>query len=257
MIRDSIWFEFDNELSSDYGIINCNLSSGLMEEPLMAESEIIETEIKGRNEPYFQEIKYKPLEFDVNFAFENSWTEESLQKVKRWLRKPYYKKLRFSENPNRLYFGIFIGEPKLSHNGLNQGYFTWHFRCNSPYVYSPVYISQYDFSISTPNYFEFNNLGNVDCLPIIEITKVGVGDVSIFNLSDSNKEFGFTNLTDGEIVQIDCKRRNIETNLSTSPPYIHRYDNLIGDYLRLIDGMNRLKVEGKCKLVLKYEFKFH
>jgi predicted phage tail component-like protein len=258
MIKDSLWFEFNNELSSDYGIINCNLSSGMLEEPLMAESEIVETEIRGRDEPYLQEIKYKPLEFDVNFAFLDSWTEESLQKVKRWLRKPYYCKLRFSENPNRLYYGLFTGEPKINHNGINQGYFTWHFRCNSPYAYSPIYIDTYDFSASDINYFEFNNLGDIDCLPIVEITKVdALGNISIFNLSNGNKEFGFSELALNEIVEVDCLRRNIKSSLEASAPSIYRYDKLVGDYLNLLYGKNQLQVQGKCLLTIKYEFKFH
>jgi len=231
----------------------------MLEEPLMAESEIIETEIRGRNEPYFQEIKYKPLEFDVNFAFEYGWTEESLQKVKRWLRKPYYCKLRFSENPNRLYYGCFTGEPKLNHNSRNEGYFTWHFRCKGSFAYSPVYIGNYDFSGIDVNYFEFNNLGDVDVLPIIEITKVsGDGGVSIFNLSDGNKEFGFTTLVNNEIATVDCRRKDIVSSLSSSVPPIFRYDKLIdNNYLNLVYGMNRLRVSGKCKICLKYEFKFH
>lgn len=257
MIKNSLWFEYDNENSSDYGIINCNLSTGLIEEPFVAQSEIVETEIRGKDKPYFQEIKQKPLEFDVNFAFENEWTEKSLQRVKRWLRKPYYCKLRFSERPDKIYYGIFVGEPILNHNGSNQGYFTWHFRCNSPYVYSPVYTDYYDFSESDVGYFEFNNLGDVNVLPIIEIKKIEKGKISIFNLSDSNKEFGFDTLEDDEIVEVNCKRQNIVSNLSTSPPLIYRYDNLINNYyMSLPYGVNRLKVEGKCFLTLKYEYKF-
>lgn len=258
MIKNSIWFEYDNENSQDYGIINCNLSKGLMEEPLLAQSEIIETQIRGRVKPYFQEIKEKPLEFDVIFAFENGWTDESLRKVKRWLKKSYYSKLRFSENPERLYYGVFVGEPKLVHNGVNQGYFTWYFRCDSPYAYSPIYINHYDFSKNDINYFEFNNLGDIEVSPIIEITKINKGKISIFNLSDSNKEFGFIELENEETVIVDCERKEINSNLSTSPPFIYRYDNLINNYYMNIPlGVNYLKVEGKCLLTIKYEFKFY
>lgn len=257
MIKDSQWFEFNNQLSSDYKIINCNLSSGMLEEPFSAEREIVETKIRGRNKPYFQEIEEKPLEFNLNFAFETGWTEESLQAVKRWLLKPYYAKLIFSEDPDKIYYGIFVSEPTVSHNGCNQGYFTCNFRCDGSYIYSPIYVENFDFSANTPNYFEFNNLGDIDVLPIVEITKVGAGGVSIFNLSDGNREFGFLELANNEVVEIDCLRRNIKSSLEASAPSIYRYDKLINDYyMNLPYGKNRLKVEGNCLLVLKYEFKF-
>ena len=258
MIKDSLYFEFDNQLSSDFQIINCNLSSGMLEEPFSADREIIETKIRGRNKPYFQNIEEKPLEFNLNFAFETGWTEASLQAVKRWLLKPYYAKLIFSEDPDRLYYGAFVSEPTISHNGRNQGYFTCKFRCDGSYAYSPVYVENYDYSASTPNYFEINNLGDIDCLPIIEITKIGAGGVSIFNLSNNNLEFGFTDLADQEAVEVDCLRRNIKSSLEASAPSIYRYDKLVnGYYMNLVYGLNRLRVEGKCLLVFRYEFRFH
>lgn len=257
MIKDSAYFEFDNEYSYDYDIINCNLSSGMTEEPFVAEVEIIETEIRGRDEPYFQEVKPKPLILDLVFAFKKGWTEESLQRVKRWLRKPYYAKMRFSENPDKIYYCILISDPQISHNGINQGYITCQFRCKSSYAHSHIYLESYDFSKESTNHFVFNNLGDVDVLPIITIKKLEKGKVSILNLSNG-KEFGFSELEDNEIVQIDCKRRNIESSLESTPPPIYRYDKLINNYyMSLPYGKNRLKVDGKCFLDMKYEFRFY
>lgn len=258
MIKDSVWFEFNNQLSSDYGIINCNMSSGLMEESLMAEAEIIETEIRGRNEPYFQSVKYNPLILDLTFAFEDAWTDKQLQAVKRWLRQPYYCKMRFSKNPNEYYYCILVSEPVLMHTGTKRGYFTCQFRCKGSYKHSPIYVNTYNFSENDINYIDFENLGDTDILPIITVTKIDAGRLSIFNLSNENKEFGFTSLEDNEIIKIDCRRRSINSSLEKTYPPIYRYDKLIDNYyLSIPYGINKLKVEGKCHLEIKYEYKFY
>jgi predicted phage tail component-like protein len=141
-IRSSEYFSYAGVLSSDMGIRNVNLDTGMLEEPFMSTREIVEIKIPGRDEPYFQRVEQAPLEFTVSFLFDNGFDEAKTRATARWLKQTYYQPLWFSDNPNRIYYAMVVNDSKLVHNCLSEGYVTLTFRCNSPYAYSPVYTSE-------------------------------------------------------------------------------------------------------------------
>ncbi|WP_068620011.1 phage tail domain-containing protein [Paenibacillus tuaregi] len=146
-IRESLFFSYAGRSSIDYGILNVNMSSGMLEEPLAASREILEESVRGRDRPYFQGIRKSPLKFNVSFAFEDSWNTAKMNEVARWLTEhTYYQPLFFSNeigrDPERIYYALVVDEPNLVHNGLRQGYITLTFRCDSPYTYSPQLTSR-------------------------------------------------------------------------------------------------------------------
>ncbi|SYX84444.1 distal tail protein Dit [Paenibacillus alvei] len=143
MIRDSMYFSYAGKKSSDFGIINVTIGDNMMlEEPLASSREILEESIKGSTRPYFQGMKKSPLRFSVSFAFEDTWDTNKIREVARWLtEQDYYKELYFSSDPERIFYAIVVDEPILVHNSLSQGYMNMTFRCDSPYSYSPTYLS--------------------------------------------------------------------------------------------------------------------
>lgn len=143
-IRDSLFFSFAGEKSVDFGIYNVNLDGGMQEEPFSASSEIVEDTAKGKDKPYFQRIKRNPLKFSVNFAFRDTWDNDKINEVTRWLTgQEYYQELYFTNelgvNPEKIYYALVVDDPVLVHNCLRQGYIKLTFRCDSPYAYSPTY----------------------------------------------------------------------------------------------------------------------
>lgn len=141
-IYDSAYFTFNSVRSKDLSMLNVTLDGSMQEEYLGASQSILEDKIKGRHKPYFQGIEKKPLELTVHFAFENGWTTEELRSIRRWLTEPsYYVPLTFSNDPEKIYYVLYIDDPYLLHNSASQGYVTLRFRCNDSYAYSPLMTS--------------------------------------------------------------------------------------------------------------------
>jgi phage-related protein len=252
-IMESISFCYDGKYSTNFGIYNVSLESGMHEEAFLAGRSIVEQKIRGNNTPYFQGIEYEPLTLSLSFAFENTWDDTLIRDVARWLSPDYYKPLWFVENPSRIFYCMSVDEPKLIHNGLKQGYITLQMRCDSPYTYSPVLTKGWlNFStITAPTTFEFVNDGDIALYPEMWIRKVGNGDISIINQTDGNRLFQFTSLIDNETVYIDNEGTYIETDVANT----YRYGNFNNNYLKLVRGKNILQVTGKCHLNFRYQYR--
>lgn len=248
---ESVSFVYDGKYSSDYGLYNISLSNGMYEEVFTASRKIQEVTVRGNSKPYFQGFEYEPLEFELSFAFEDTWDDKKIREIARWLTQDYYKPLWFSENPDRWFYCVSIEDATLVHNGLKQGYVKLKMRCDSPYSYTPVMTSPiYDFSTGT-GVIDFVNDGDTILKPEIWIQKIGNGDVSIKNMTNKGTEFKFTGLLDAETVYVNNEREYIETSL----PSTYRYENFNNNYLELVYGKNRLEVTGECKINFRYQFK--
>jgi predicted phage tail component-like protein len=253
MIRESLYFTFSGRKSSEFGILNVSISTGLYEEPFMAGRSITEFTINGQEKPYFQKITREPKSLQVSFYFENGWNDELIREVARWLDVDFYQPLTFSEDEEKVYYVLPVDSPSLIHNGLKQGYITLTLRCDSPYSYSHVKSTQwYDFSKVSSGTIEINNYGDKPIMPEIYISKIYNGNITISHLTKNDSPFTFTSLLNEEVVHIDCENKIIESSL----PYTWRYDNFNDNYLTLHYGKNILKIDGYCKVKLKYRYKF-
>ncbi|MEK4008327.1 phage tail domain-containing protein [Paenibacillus sp. FSL H3-0333] len=254
-IAESVYFTFNGVNSKRYGIINCSMESGLIEEQFYSERSLERKRVKGNEIPYLQDVVDEPLKLKVTFAFENPWDDENIRAVARWLRQPYFSEMSFSEEPNKIYFVMYTGNATLLHNSLKQGVVTLEFENISQYIYSPVYMSQqYDISTNTSAGTDiiYINEGDVDDTPDIEIVKVGNGDVSIVNYSDEGREFKVVGILNGETVLIDTENEEIESSI----PNTYRYENVTTEYIKFPRGSNKIKIYGTCKIQFKSRFKY-
>jgi len=251
-IRDSLYFIYDNKTSEEMNLYNVNLDSGMLEESLQGNRTILETQVRGNPSTYFKEIQYEPLTISVNFCFKDTFDNDKLAQILYWLTPSYYKPLQFSENLSKIFYCLPIDNPTLMHTGLKQGYIQLNFRCKYPWALSPIYEQIYDCTSNNETNIIFTNNGYMNVFPqlYIEIDSTNtLGNVSIFNLSNANKEFAFTSLLPEEIVFIDNKTGTITTDQSN----LYRYDNFNNVFLELSRGVNYLKVVGKCKIKFKYQ----
>lgn len=254
-IMESESFVYNNIDSKTLSIANVNFETGLLEEPFLAEREFIETQIRGRDRPYFIEVRKKPISINLNFAFTEPWNKTKLRNVLVWLNQDTYKELYFSANTNRRFFAMYIDAPKLLHNALSEGYVQIKMRTNCSHAFGPEVVSDiYDYSDNDEyeNEIIFNNTGDLILKPEIQIEKIGEGDVSIINEADDDREFKFIDLEDKEIIYVDNYNEYIKTNI----PNTYRYDNFNNNYLKLLVGENNLVIYGDCKIQFRYRLNY-
>lgn len=251
---ENLSFTYDNIHSSEMGVMNVHINSGLFEEKFLPSREIREENIRGRDKPYFLGYDLQPFEFPMTLFFEKLNNEEK-RKIARWLLVDYYKPLVFDGNPDRIFYCMYVGDVNEFHNGLNQGYIQLTMRCDSPFSYTPIYTSnQYNLSNNIDGHeLEFENFGDDICYPFIRLEKIGDGDFSIVNLSDGGREFKMSDIWDGDILEIDNEDKSIETNVAG----VYRYENHNNVYLRLLRGMNRLKIYGNVRIQFTYRFRLY
>jgi predicted phage tail component-like protein len=251
---ESVNFHFKGIASKDKKVINCKVDSGLFEERFLPNRTINTVSIRGRDEEYFQSVKYDPVILPLTFYIEEELTEKQAHDLNRWLYSEYYEPFYFDDFPNRIYYVMYHGDTRLFHNGM-QGYVTIEFISNSPYSYSPVYlddpIDATHYDGITPIKYDIPNNGDKDISPEIWIKMVENGDVTINNLSNGDT-FKFTDLAANETVYVDCKNEDVESDLTNT----YRYNNFNKQYLSFVYGINRLEIHGKCTVQFRYRYKF-
>ena len=105
-------------------------------------------------------------------------------------------------------------------------------------------------SVDITRLFIFDNDGDHELYPEILIKNLKPGDIKLTNVSDGGREFGFRDIQE-EILYIDSENEHIETDFAGVE---HRYDDMMGDFLRMKRGRNLIVVDGKCWIKLKYRF---
>ena len=139
-IKSCLYFIYDGKKSTDYNISNVNINSGMLEECFLSSRELYEIEIRNNEKPYFQYIKRKPFILTLSFAFNDMWDSNLIDSVAQWLNVDNYKELEFPE-VGLIYNCMPVDDMPIIHNALQQGYINLTMRCDSPYAYSPTYLS--------------------------------------------------------------------------------------------------------------------
>lgn len=251
MIRESVYFLFDNRKSSDFAIVNVNVGSGLYEESISSSKTIHETYPRDSFKPFLFGVQKQPKQFTLSFAFLETWNDQLIDEVTRWLSVDDYKPLAFESNLDRVFYAMPVEDINLIHNGLKQGYLTLTVRCDSAYSYShEITTPWYELNAnSNSDLVELDNHGHYPYFPYMWIEKIADGDIIIHNLSNKNSEFKLTNVAIGEKLFIDNMNEIIETDKEG----IFNYDNFNDNYLEIVYGKNILKASKNIRIKFRYQ----
>lgn len=250
-IKEKLYFNFDGIWSDSFNLISVSTDGGMFEETFVATRNINETAIRGSNKPLLHSVDSDPLEFELTVAFERGFSEEDLDEIIRWLFVDYYRPLYFDGKEDRVYRCMPIGDSSIIHNGLRQGLFTITMRCDSSNLYSPKTKTP-KVDVINSDIVSITNDGHFDIYPEISLLKKGNGVITIESLDDGNNIFEIRNLTDLEDIYIDCEREIIETDAVG----VYRYEDIVGQFPRVLFGKNRFKIIGNCEIQFRYESKY-
>lgn len=255
-IKDKLYFNFGGTWSSEFGLMHVVLDSGMYEETFGASRDLNETKVRGNPKPMLHSVEESPLEFDMVLAFEGQYTDQSIDKVVRWLFKDYYRPLYFEGGEGKVYNCILVDDSTIVHNGLKEGYVRIRMRCDSPNTYSP-YIITGKLTVTGSATLTVNNDGHFDVYPEISIKKLGAGSITIESLDDFGSIFEVRDLTNQEDLYINCEKEIITTDIIG----VYRFDNVIGDYPRIVcsdDSVqeNRFKITGDCEIQFRFKNRY-
>ena len=251
------YFEYNGIRSDQYNLQIIKLDTGMTSVPMVSAKNIIEDEVSKVASPYFYRTKFSPLTFSLSFTtLDGIIDTEQLYDICGWLFTTSYKPFISSENPSRMLYCMGINQADFVTNGINsQGYFTVEFRCRDPYWLTLPQITNFDLSDNTTyTNIQVTNYSNVNDFyyPEIEFELLdNATGISIYNLNDGNRLFGFSSLSLLEQVYVDNNKKIIISN-TTNP----RFDKMTTGklWLRLVRGINNLKVVGKCNLQFRCQF---
>ena len=247
--KEKLYFNFNGVDSRKFNLVHIDTGGSMFEESLVASRDINESKVAGSDYPSFNRLDLSPRSFDLNLAFEGQFTDKQVDEIVRWLFVDYYKPLYFIGNEGKLMYCIPIGDPKLIHNGLREGYIQLTMRCNSPFIYSPIMLSEeYDLTNMDKSVI-LTNKGHKIIYPEISIQKIGDGDITITSRTDRGRTLEIRELDDKEKIYINSEKEIIETDIIG----VYRYNNVFGEFPRLLYGENRLEITGRCKIQFRYQ----
>jgi len=254
MIYNSTDFKFNNEwLSSKINALNITLENNMYTESITGSRTLIEEKISGRSEPYLYGLESSPLQFNITIGLEKPSTIGEIRSLLRWLFEPVtYSELIFKSDLTKLYYVLFIGEPKFIYIETKDakliGYITLTVRCNSDTAFTAAqqleFPKEKDFINDQPiNVF---NEGDETCYTNLKI----IFNSDTFAIDDTEQKILITNTSNGtnieftgvendEEINVDMSTKIITSTIQLTDPIYPRWNK---NYLSLRIGGNNIEI---------------
>lgn len=195
-----------------------------------------------------QEIKIKIALFDDSFTNIEPMTISKRREIVEWLCRDYYLPFQSYDNKSIFYYVMFTDSNRSYMTNNEKGFLELTMKCDSAYCSSHFDI--YNITVKTEETVRIPNKGDITSKPTIELLALEDGDVEIKNRSNG-QVMKITNLTKEEVVDIDCDRMYIKSNLVKN-----KYKDFNRVFLELPRGINLFEIKGDCKIKIKYQHHF-
>ena len=254
------FFQFDGVPSETYGLtiseVDASANSSTMGSASM---EMVSRKIYRRATPYFYGgTPSENLSFDISItAIDEDIDAEKSQLIQKWLfsSRKYKKLLIIQPDMQDRYYNCIFNNPQIVRVGnIIRGY-TATVQCDAPYSWAFPKTVEYTYSSPvTDASIVFNNVSDdrgsyLYPKTVLTVSNVG-GNITITNQNDSNRQFSFTGLSANEVITVDNSLQILTTSLG-----IRRMGNFNKKFLRLIPGLNNLRIQGNiAKLSITSQF---
>ena len=281
MIYSTTLFSYAGRTSSSFSpiVINATLSNDLYEFAPLGSKSIVEDKIQGRDVPYFYNVDYEPLEFNMTIAFTNYATQSVYREVIKWLYNQKTPQLLYFPELGLNFFGLFIGQPNIyyvgnNNEGYNQyiGHIEVSFRANAPHGWTnimtnltdtdPVVIDQ-----STTFPYTLSNIGDYEMFPSFKLqnTSGAANEITIStqrlvsedpDIYENVTTFTY-NFVNDEYIVFNGYSKNIKSYKISddTTQQINPYNSWEKDYWVLEPGNNYVKIVSEGNFEFEYSFR--
>lgn len=237
--------------SSDLGIDGVNIvrTDSEIHMPWIGGKNIVEDRIRYRDIPYDYGTIKQPLEFTLLFSIlDKQYTNDILMQLGKIFGSDNYVKFQTTDDLSKVYYVRPTSQIDLITFGNFKGWYQINLRNVTGFCFSPIEISNLDFSdLTIPQTFTIYNKSNVmhpkynDYIyfPQLNIDLKGSAtSIVLYNQSDGNRKFEMTSLSTLESLEVNNDLRQI-----TSSTGLDRIGNLTNKlFFRLVYGVNIIQI---------------
>lgn len=253
-------FMYNGVASSKFGLtIGYIDDTSNSENTLSTNTEIITQKLPRRSKVYrLGSVANEPLTFTLSFFRNSPIYPDEREAIAHWLTSSTeFKKLQIiQDNMNTVYYNCYFNELKYIVFSAQAYGFTATVICDAPFAWKKSqFVEKKNEMISEgiyPNTTSFNiyNISSDSNMtrPTAIIVELGenCNSFKLINQSNNNEYFEFDNLVVGEKIHINCDLQIIE---SLTRPNTIIVDKFSGEFLELINGLNKITVEGQIKYI--------
>jgi phage-related protein len=250
----STGFAFNGVSSSTYKLIIGRIETGLVQAPYGVNRSLVKDRIKSNYKSILYHANYEPLTFSITMTLDDDvlanrqWTKEVKKNIATWLFTDTYKDFKSDDDTTITYKCMPINAERFI-NGLDEGYSTLTFECDSPFAYttSSTPVAAFDLRTASPILATIPNPSNIPSqfkfYPEIQvIAQEADCDVTITNTTTSETLI-LTGLANNEDVYLRGNRRQV---LSSESGIFTKWNKV---WIHLANGDNEISVSGDDAVV--------
>lgn len=253
-------FMYNNISSSKFGLtIGYIENTSSSENTLSTKVDFITQKLPRRSKVYhLGSVANEQLSFTLSFFRDSPIFPDEREAIAHWLTSnTEFKKLQIiQDNMNTIYYNCYFDEFKYVVFSAQAYGFTATIICDAPFAWkNPQFVEKTNEMITEGIYPNQTSLKLYNISSDSNMTKptsiiVELGENSnefrLTNHSNNNEYFQFNGLVVGEKVSINCDLQIIE---SLTRPNTIIVDKFSGEFLELINGLNKITVEGQIKYI--------
>jgi phage-related protein len=252
-------FQYNGVPSEKYGLEISELGGdGESSSSASNQMEVYDRRIYRRATPFFYGLSpSENLSFDIsiNSLGEDIDTEKS-KIIQAWLfsQRTYKKLFIIQPDMTNSYYNCFFNNPEIVQVGSAIRGYKATVVCDSPYGWKyPKTLTNNYTGVTVDSTFTFYNSSDdkgAYLYPSLVLTmNTTGGTITITNESDSFRVTSFTGLSASEVITIDSSLQ-----ILTSSTGLNRMSNFNKKFLRLVPGVNNIRVQGNIqKLEMTYQ----